>query len=115
MRCGFSASCFWTESFDAGRVGDVKPALLVQLGDDRSIDKRRPGDAFDREARRQSKRAPRNRDLDAPGRGFGRGDAGRQRCDGKRGPKITRKPGRCSHGGFILEGVGRRGGWFATF
>ena len=33
----------------AGRIGDVEPALVVEVGDDRPVDQRRPGGQFDRE------------------------------------------------------------------
>ena len=35
----------------SGRVGDVEPALLVEVGDDRAIDEGRPGDQLDLESR----------------------------------------------------------------
>ena len=34
----------------AGRIGDVEPALFVEVGDDGPIDQRRPGDQLDLEA-----------------------------------------------------------------
>ena len=37
----------------AGRIGDVEPALLVEVGDDGPIDQRRPGGQLDVEADRQ--------------------------------------------------------------
>ena len=37
MRCGFFSSCSVDLLVRAGRVGDVEPALLVEVGDDRPI------------------------------------------------------------------------------
>ena len=59
----------------ARRLGDVEAALLVEVGDDRPLDERRPGDAHDLEAvghreRRLSRllrRGPAGKGADAEG------------------------------------------------
>ena len=55
MRCGFFLSCSMTFSLEPRRIGDIESALLVEVGGDRPIHQRRPGDQCDFEARRQRK------------------------------------------------------------
>ena len=50
MRCGSSLELLGDRVVGAGRVGDVEPALLVEVGDDGPIDQRRPGGQLDLEA-----------------------------------------------------------------
>ncbi len=62
----------------ARRIGDIEPPLLVEVGDDRAIDERRPGGALDFEAIGNGERLAGERDS-SPGAGKGsRGDDGRE-------------------------------------
>ena len=53
MRCGLLGELLLDLVVGAGRIGDVEPALLVEVGDDRPLDQRRAGDELDLEARRE--------------------------------------------------------------
>ena len=66
MRCGLLGELLLDLVVGARRVGDVEPALLVEVGGDRPIDQRRAGDQLDGEPVRHAQGRSLNLNSPAP-------------------------------------------------